>query len=193
MKAFELSEFEYNSEELKQIYLNNKNDWAKYGKDEKLTLHTQYVSLENPIILKHIQQIKNYKDVVENVKFFKTLVHAGVGPHRDKRSVAINIPVIVNENSYVVFYEAKEELDPVLSLKEGKRLTTAKYYKINQAIPVETFKCQNVFCIDTSQIHGVLNKSENDRVVLSVSFKDQYNDFNVIKNMYENGELLCTK
>lgn len=193
MKAFELSEFEYNSEELKQVYLNNKNDWAKYGKDEKLTLHTQYVSLENPVILKHIQQIKNYKDIVENVKFFKTLVHAGVGPHRDKRSVAINIPVIVNENSYVVFYEAKEELDPVLSLKEGKRLTTAKYYKINQAIPVETFMCQNVFCIDTSQIHGVLNESESDRVILSVSFKDQYNDFNVIKNMYENGELLCTK
>jgi hypothetical protein len=190
MKAFEIKEFKYNSNELKEVYLNNTNEWAKYGKDEKLTLHTQYVSLDHPVILKHIQQIKNYKNVIENVKFFKTLTHAGVGPHRDKRNVAINIPVIVTRDSYVVFYEAKEELDPVLSLKDGKRLTTAKYYKIDQAQSVETFHCQNVFCIDTSQIHGVVNESTSDRVILSISFKDTYNDFNIVRQMYENGELL---
>ena len=190
MKAFEIKEFKYNSNELKEVYLNNTNEWAKYCKDEKLTLHTQYVSLDHPVILKHIQQIKNYKNVIENVKFFKTLTHAGVGPHRDKRNVAINIPVIVTRDSYVVFYEAKEELDPVLSLKDGKRLTTAKYYKIDQAQSVETFYCQNVFCIDTSQIHGVVNESTSDRVILSISFKDKYNDFNIVRQMYENGELL---
>src|SRR5210317_2268806 len=121
MKAFEIKEFKYNKEELKQVYLNNNNEWAKYGKDEKLTLHTQYVSLENHIILKHIQQIKNYKDIVENVKFFKTLVNAGVGPHTDKRNVAINIPIEVDEKSYVVFYQAKETLDSVLSLNNEVR------------------------------------------------------------------------
>ena len=189
-KAFEIPEFKYNSEELKQVYLHNDNEWAKYGVDEKLTLHTQYVSLEHPVILKHIQQIKNYSDVVENVKFFKTLVNAGVGPHRDKRNVAINIPVIINEESYVVFYEASEELNPVLSLKGGKILTTAKYYKQEHAQPVETFNCQNAFCIDTSKIHGVSNNSKEDRVILSVSFKDEYNDFNKIREMYENGDLL---
>ena len=41
MKAFEIKEFKYNKEELKKVYLNNNNEWAKYGKDEKLTLHTQ--------------------------------------------------------------------------------------------------------------------------------------------------------
>lgn len=190
MNAFEIPEFKYNSEELKQVYLNNDSEWAKYGINEKLTLHTQYVASENPVILKHIQQIKNYSDVVENVKFFKTLVNAGVGPHRDKRNVAINIPVIINEESYVVFYEASEELDPILSLSDKKILTTAKYYKQEQAQPVETFNCQNAFCIDTSKIHGVSNNSKEDRVILSISFKDEYNDFNKIREMYENGDLL---
>jgi hypothetical protein len=190
MKAFEIKEFKYNSAELIEVYLNNNNEWAKYGKDEKLTLHTQYISLEHPVILKHIEQIKNYKYVVENVKFFKTLKNAGVGPHKDKRNVAINIPVLVDENSCIVFYEAKDEIDPVLSLKEGKRLTTAKYFKIEQAQSIEKFKSKNVFCIDTSQIHGVLNESNNDRVILSISFKEQYNDFNIIKKMYETGQLL---
>ena len=190
MKAFEIKEFKYNKEELKQVYLNNNNEWAKYGKDEKLTLHTQYVSLEHPIILKHIQQIKNYKDIVENVKFFKTLVNAGVGPHTDKRNVAINIPIEVDDKSYVVFYEAKETLDSVLSLKDKVRYTTAKYFKLENAKSIETFKCQNVFCIDTSLVHGVVNESDKDRVILSISFKDKYNDFDVIKKMYESDELL---
>ena len=190
MKAFEIKEFKYNSNELKEVYLSNNNEWAKYGEDEKLTLHTQYVPLTHPIILKHIQQIKNYKNVIENVKFFKTLTHAGVGPHRDKRNVAINIPVIVNKDSYIVFYEAKEELDAVLSLKDGKKLTTAKYYKIDQSKTVETFHCQNVFCIDTSQIHGVVNESTSDRVILSISFKDDYDNFNTINKMYNDGNLI---
>ena len=78
----------------------------------------------------------------------------------------------------------------MLSLKDGKKLTTAKYYKIDQSQTVDTFHCQNVFCIDTSQIHGVVNESTSDRVILSISFKDTYNDFTTIRKMYENGKLL---
>jgi hypothetical protein len=199
MKIFEILDFKFNSEELKQTYLNNNNEWAKYGKGEKFALHTQYTSMDHPIILKHIEQIKNFKNLIENVKFFKTLKNAGVGPHRDKRKVAINIPVIVDENSCVTFYESDKEIgsvDPILVSRpnEIEHLTgdssKAKYYSIEEARLIGNFRSQNVFCIDTSQIHGVSNKSNNDRVILSISFKPQYDNFNIIKRMYENGELL---
>ena len=78
----------------------------------------------------------------------------------------------------------------MLSLKDGKKLTTAKYYKIDQSQTVETFHCQNVFCIDTSQIHGVVNESISDRVILSISFKDDYDNFNTINKMYSDGNLI---
>ena len=187
-QAFEIPEFKYNSEELKQVYLNNTSEWAKYGSKPELTLYTQYVSLENPVILKHIEQIKNYKEVIENVKFFKTLVNAGVGPHRDKRNVAINIPVIVDEHSYVAFYEKSEIIPSVLTIKDEVKQSTAKYYRNSE--PIEKFKAQGTFCLDTSTIHGVINESTTDRVILSLSFKDKYNDYNTVKKMYENGELL---
>ena len=187
IKAFEIPNFKFDKNKLKDVYLNNKADWAKYG-PEKLSLHTQYISLEEPVILEHLQQIKNYKNIVENVKFFKTLVNAGVGPHKDKRNVAINIPVIIDDKSYVAFYEESEIVPSVLSIKNNIHQSKARYYKNSK--PIDIFHCKNVFCIDTSQIHGVVNEYTSDRVILSISFKDTYNDFTTISKMYESGELL---
>lgn len=187
IKAFEIPNFKFNKNKLKDVYLNNKNDWAKYG-PEKLSLHTQYISLEDPVILEHIKQIKDYKNVVENVKFFKTLVNAGVGPHRDKRNVAINIPVIVDNKSYVAFYEESEIVPSILSVKNNVQQSKAKYYK--NSTPIDKFKSEKVFCLNTNLIHGVINESNDDRVILSISFKDNYDDFFIIKKMYDTGNLI---
>jgi hypothetical protein len=187
IKAFEIPNFKFDKNKLKDVYSNNKADWAKYG-PEKLSLHTQYISLEEPVILEHLQQIKNYKNIVENVKFFKTLVSAGVGPHKDKRNVAINIPIIVDNKSYVAFYEESEVTPSVLSIKNNVLQSKAKYYKNSK--PIDIFKSEKVFCLNTNTIHGVINESTSDRVILSISFKDAYNDFDLIRQMYENGELL---
>jgi hypothetical protein len=35
-------------------------------------------------------------------------------------------------------------------------------------------KSEKVFCLNTNLIHGVINESKDDRVILSISFKDDY-------------------
>ena len=189
IKAFEIPEFIFNKEKLKSVYLNNKGEWAMYGPNDKLSLHTQLIEENNDIITQHISQIKNYEKIIQNVKFFKTLFDAKVGPHRDKRNVAINIPVIMNVESYVEFYRENGTLvDPKLSIKDKELKSKAKYYK--ECEVTDKFVTTKAYCLDTSQIHGVINKSKEDRVILSISFKDEYDDFNLIKKMYADGELL---
>ena len=188
INAFEIPEFKFDSEKLKQTYLNNKNVWAMYGPGEKpkTNLHTQYVSKED--VLEHINQLKNYKELIDNVKFFKTYTKGIIPPHTDKRKVAINIPVITDKNDKITFFESKEEEEVVLQV-EGKKIETgARQYKNTKLI--ETFVSDKVFCLNTRAIHGVINGANRDRVILSISFKEKYDDYNLIKDMYYNGQLI---
>ena len=187
INAFEIPEFKFDSEKLKQTYLNNKNVWAMYGSgDPKENLHTQYVSKED--VLEHINQLKNYKELIDNVKFFKTYAEGVITPHTDNRKVGLNIPVIIGKNDKITFFESKEEEEVVLQV-EGKKIeTAARQYKNTKLI--ETFVSDKVFCLNTRAIHGVINGSDRDRVVLSISFKEKYDDYNLIKDMYYNGQLI---
>ena len=187
LNAFEIPEFKFNAEQLKQTYLNNKNVWAMYGKDsQKDSLHTKYVSKED--VLEHISQLKNYEELIDNVKFFKTYPKSIIPPHTDKRKVAINIPVITDKNDKITFFESKESEDVVIQVEGEEKQTTAKRY--NNPTLIETFVSDKVFCLNTRAIHGVTNGSDNDRVVLSISFKEKYDDYNLIKDMYNNGQLI---
>ena len=187
INAFEIPEFKFDSEKLKQTYLNNKNVWAMYGSgDPKENLHTQYVSKED--VLEYINQLKNYKELIDNIKFFKTYPKGVITPHTDKRKVAINIPVVIDKNDKITFFESKEEEEVVLQVEGVKKQTSAKHYHNPKLI--ETFVSDKVFCLNTRAIHGVINGSDRDRVVLSISFKEKYDDYNLIKDMYYNGLLI---
>ena len=188
INAFEMPEFKFDSEKLKQTYLNNKNDCAQYCEGEKTSLHTQYVSNENETILKHISQLKNYNQLIENVKFFKTLKNGKVSPHTDKRKVAINIPVIISKTDKVIFFEGMKYKEATIQINNTIKSTTAKSY-INPKL-IETFVSNKVFCLNTNTIHGVINESNTDRIILSISFKEKYDNYNLIKDMYYNGQLI---
>ena len=147
INAFEIPEFKFDSEKLKQTYLNNKNVWAMYGPGEKpkTNLHTQYVSKED--VLEHINQLKNYKELIDNVKFFKTYAEGVITPHTDNRKVGLNIPVIIGKNDKITFFESKEEEEVVLQV-EGKKIeTAARQYKNTKLI--ETFVRICINCFET--------------------------------------------
>ena len=186
INAFEIPEFKFDVEKLKQTYLNNKNVWAMYGKNTEDSLRTKYVSKED--VLEHINQLKNYKELIDNVKFFKTYTKGIIPPHTDKRNVAINIPIITDKNDKINFFESKESEDVVVQIEGKEKETTAKRYSNPKLI--ETFVSDKVFCLNTSAIHGVTNGSDNDRIILSISFKEKYDDYNLIKDMYNNGQLI---
>ena len=186
INVFEIPEFKFNAEKLKQTYLNSNSVWATYGKSMQNSLHTKYVDKED--VLDHISQLKNYENLIDNVKFFKTYAKGIIPPHTDKRNVAINIPIITDKNDKIVFYESKESEKVVVQVEGKEKETTAKRYKNPKAL--ETFMSDKAFCLNTSAIHGVINGSNNNRIILSISFKGKYDDYNLLKDMYTNGQLI---
>ncbi len=55
---------------------------------------------------------------------------------------------------------------------------------------IESHNTTNSFCLNTRAIHGIATNCNSDRIILSISLKDKYNDYNTIKQMYEQGDLL---
>lgn len=182
---FEIPELKYDKEQLLSIFNQLTGQWAMYGNNPSESLHTIYAEEVNFII----DQFND--DVVDNVKFFKTLANGSVSAHTDKRNIAINIPVYVNDDMYVTFYEKRDdEIIGIadLNLKDKAVLTSAKRY--NPTVPIEKFVIKTATCITTNIPHSVSNNSGKDRIVLSISVKEKYDNFDTIKNLYLSNKLL---
>jgi len=190
---FKIPEIVFDKKDLQTLYQKNLNEWVMYGEEENISLHTKYASLDNNVISKLMSQFKN-PSIIENIKFFKTLKKGEVWPHTDKRKVAMNIPIIVDDNSYTVFFkEIKNFEAPIIKIGDKIQNTTAKkYFKENCEI-VETLYLNTAACINTSTPHGVINNSNEDRIILSISFKKEYDDFNVMKKLYDTRNLTRTQ
>ena len=78
--------------------------------------------------------------------------------------------------------------EATIQINNTIKSTTAKSY-INPKL-IETFVSNKVFCLNTNTIHGVINESNTDRIILSISFKEKYDNYNLIKDMYYNGQLI---
>ena len=69
-----------------------------------------------------------------------------------------------------------------------KIITKANRY--NKVKETQRFVLNQPACLNTSLPHGVENLSESDRVVLSISFKDEYDSFSRINNLYRSKQLI---
>jgi len=188
---FEIPELTFNQKQLQSVYENNQNEWAVYGTHKDKSLHTQYISLDNDVIKNIIKQFKD-QSIIKNIKFFKTLSNGEVTPHTDKRNVAINIPVIVDDNSYTSFYKQKDEFEtPTITVGNKTQNVNAKKFIKGEIL--ETVYLKQAICLNTAVPHGVTNKGNKDRVILSISFKDDYDNFEIIKKLYDTGNLTRTK
>ena len=62
--------------------------------------------------------------------------------------------------------------------------------KYNDVVETQRFILNQPACLNTSLPHGVENLSESDRVILSISFKDEYDSFIRISNLYKSKQLI---
>jgi hypothetical protein len=54
---------------------------------------------------------------------------------------------------------------------------------------VEKVYLNKAICLNTNVPHGVINESQNDRVILSISFKNEFDSFDTIKKLYDTRNL----
>lgn len=187
-RYFYLNQLKFDKKGLLSCYNTNKNTWAKYGSDDLSSLHAQYAPDNCPFISAIVSQF-NEPDIIKNIKFFKTKANGQVSPHCDSRNVAINIPIQTDVDSYTVFYNAHDEYEmPSVEIAGETKNTKAK--RFNEVNSCGTLFLDNPVCLNTDLPHGVINNSDLDRIILSISFIDHYDDFEVIKNLHDNNNLL---
>lgn len=184
---FEIPEIKFNTKQLQEVYNNNVGEWASYGVYKNNSLHTQYVSLDNAVIK---EMLNNFKDpfIIENVKFFKTLAGGEIHPHTDKRKVAINIPVVVDNTSYTLFYEPTNTFETP-KINVGNKVQDVNAKKFTKGKIIEKVYLNAAICLNTNIPHGVINDGSNDRVILSISFKKEFDSFDIIKKLYDTRSL----
>ena len=188
---FDIPALHYSQKDLFQYYSNNTNAWAVYGDDSINSLYTQYADITNPIINTILNQFVD-KHIIENVKFFKTKAKGTVKPHCDKRNVAINIPIQTNDKSYTVFYENIGDYENPNIIIDGQtsQVTAKRFTDVKE---LEKLIITGATCLNTNVPHGVINNSEEDRIILSISFVDKFDDFDTIKDLYNSGNLTRTQ
>lgn len=191
MNYFKIPELDFNKWELFDCFNSNVHPWASYGSSDVNSLHTKYADPQHHAIQYIVQQFED-PSIIENIKFFKTKAGGDVNPHSDKRNVAINIPIQTNEDSYTTFYKSIGGYDnPDISVNgENMTVKARRYKKVEET---DSFVLYGAVCLNTSVPHGVVNKSDQDRIILSISFKEQYDDYDKIKQLYDQGNLTRTK
>ena len=186
MNYFYIPELKFDREELYHCFLRNENEWAFYGPTKLTSLHTKYVDLKEVDYI--VNQFKK-PDIIDNIKFFKTIAGGNVSAHSDKRNVAINIPIDTTDKQHTIFFESKGDYNSP-NIKVGDKQMSVQAKKYNDVVETQRFILNQPACLNTSLPHGVENLSESDRVILSISFKDEYDSFIRISNLYKSKQLI---
>jgi len=187
-RYFNIPQIKYDSDKLFKCFLENKAEWAKYGENYLTSLHTQYADRACAPIKDIISQFAD-QSMIENIKYFKIVANGHIDPHCDKRNVAINIPIKTNMNNYTVFYSFTDKYEsPELQVNDTKTQTTAKRFK--DARPVDKLVSKGAVCLNTSLPHGVQNNSNEDRIILSISFNRDFDNFEIIQKLFKNNRLV---
>jgi hypothetical protein len=186
---FTINELKYNSDQLLESYSNNKNEWAVYGTEKTSSLYASYADLDQS--LKYIiDQFKN-PEIIENIKFLKSIPNGYIPSHIDSRSVALNIPVLIGEDSYMIFYEnGISSAKSAASLTVGDKIIKTNAKTITGAKELNRVFIKQATCINTSIPHGSKNNCSLERVILSISFIKEYDSFDIIKKLYYSNNLL---
>lgn len=172
--------------------LTSNMPWNNYG--AKL-FDRSFTPGQNPTPVHNVYKQFKSIDLLGRASLLLVKPGGRVEPHIDAyRKGAINIPLSTNWNqSYTVFYTAsgikKLIKKPNIYFEAGKmpRLNPGGAYPL--AKEVSRIQYNKAVCINTAKIHGVINESNEDRYVLSISIRPPYT-FEQLKEAYFSGNLI---
>jgi len=160
--------------------IKNSNKWRQYGKDP---LNSIFV--HDAIAPEIISKFK--PGILSNqVKFAKMLSGGGAQCHTDTRQCGILIPVIVEKGQVTNIHKkiTPESQPDHLNLEGDESL------KLYESPIIDSFYLDTPFILNTHSPHSVTVNSNADRVILTLSVNDKYDNFELLKSMHKKGELL---
>lgn len=168
----------------------SKFEFGSYGLPKMKIYNKKVVTSQYPELLPIYKKFKNARQLFDFAEVMYVPPHNYVMPHIDAdRYCAINIPVLGDfENSYLAFFNKGEQEFPNLYEENGEMIQ-----KNGGAYPDATidYKVSYTYptLINVSKIHNVINETEQNRIVLSLTFKQEHR-YEDILDLYNNGELL---
>jgi hypothetical protein len=172
--------------------LTSNMPWNNYG--AKL-FDRSFIPGQNPIPVHNVYKQFKSIDLLGRASLLLVKPGGKVEPHIDAfRQGAINIPLSANWNkSYTVFYTVsgikKLFKKPNIYFEAGKLPQFRPGGAYPLAKEVTRIQYNKAVCINTAKIHGVINESNEDRYVLSISIRPPYT-FEQLKEAYFSGKLI---
>jgi len=165
----------FDVEAARQYYLNIKDQtWdEKYGK--AANLHMWQIDSTVPFVQEFMDTMQN-PDWVMHLEYFRTPANSTLPAHIDNgRKVGINIPIIGDFEStsldvYDVSHLSGTDIEGAKGFGGKAKLISQVYYKV----PI---------LVNTSIPHGTTNNTDQDRVIISVTFHEKVNIGLIIRKM----------
>ena len=179
MTHFALNNLNYDEDNLKNIYENMAwpGTWKQYG---EIALSSVYVERVQAEQISDV--LSNFRsDIVDtnNINFQKILAGGVTQAHTDTRRVAILIPVIYDSRHYMNIHT-----DTTFEGSNDK--LGIKIYTGNIS---DTISVTYPYVLNTKTPYSYSIDSALNSICLSLGVNDEYNNFEKIKEMYENNEL----
>jgi len=191
MTYFLLPDLVYDRKELVEYALSY-NDWMYYGRGR----FSIYIGLpKRELIIPIATKFKNPKELFKKIELNLVKANGIVFPHTDNdRNLTMNLPLLGDfKNSTLDLYKAPTDSGIASSDLQGPGAQDDDLKKSGKLYPhaelVDQVPYEVPVCFDTQEIHRVTNATNEDRYILSLSFKQEFT-YEKIKDMYEYGELL---
>lgn len=190
-RYFLLPNFKISNELHSDILSVSKNNFRFYGTRRK-RLYMCSVNLSGFPRLQEILDQMYDPSIVDNYEIMYTEPGAVVMPHVDsRRTVALNIPIEGEfEKSFIGIFEKHGNVVPNTEFFDTKQVTKeGGGYPQSKLITKVTYT--QPICLNTGEVHNVVNLSKKERIVLGLGFNPKIS-FAEIEKLHEQNKLvLC--
>lgn len=181
------------SDQLRTCILGVSQDQFRYYGTRRKRLYMHSINLETIPELQEVLDKLYNPSIVDNFEIMFTEPGATVMPHVDsRRRVALNIPIAGDfKNSFIGIYEKGKRFVPNVEFFDNKPLVkdgggypdSKLLQKVSYTTPI---------CLNTEEVHNVVNHSKEMRVVLGLGFATNLS-FSDIQKLHDEDKFINAK
>lgn len=188
-RYFILNDFNLSNDLINSVLQVSKEDFRFYGtRLRRLYMHS--LNLQTLPLLQEVLDKLVDPEVIENFEIMYTEPGAAVMPHTDsRRRIALNIPIKGNfKDSHIGIFNKGSQFVPNTEFFEGNVLVKGGGGYPDSTL-IKQVSYTTPICLNTEEVHNVVNKTKEDRIVLGLGF-DRRLCFADIEKMHEAGKFV---
>lgn len=175
-------------------------EWRKYGGDDTNSIFVRPIDrYPNDAVSELEKQINpNILYPNESFKWAKMKKGCFIPAHMDGRNLSIIVPVF-HEETFTLIYDEKKEYNvhryddvPLINEKGEQSILISKgskwnYGAVSDCVEIHRWTTDQPFVLNGQWPHGV-DATLSERVIITISFNDEYDDWDKIQQLIETGK-----